>query len=77
MARMKFELNHAGVVELLKSDGMRKAIEAAATGVSNRAGDGYDVRYGHDRVVAFVETGNEEAIQDNLDNNTLLKAVRG
>ena len=76
MAKMKFELNHAGVVQLLKSPEMQSVIESEANGVSNRAGDGYQVRYGRDRVVAFVETGTDAAAQDNMDNNTLLKAVR-
>ena len=76
MAKMKFELNSAGVVQLLKSAEMRGVIESEANGMSNRAGEGYVVRYGRDRVVAFVETGTDAAAQDNLDNNTLLKAVR-
>jgi len=76
MAKMKFELNHAGVVQLLKSPEMQSVIESEANGMSNRAGDGYQVRYGRDRVVAFVETGTDAAAQDNMDNNTLLKAVR-
>ena len=76
MAKMKFELNSAGVVQLLKSAEMRGVIESEANGMSNRAGEGYVVRYGRDRVVAFVETGTDAAVQDNLDNNTLLKAVR-
>lgn len=76
MARMKFELNRSGVGRLLKSPEMRGAVEANALGIRKNAGDGYDVKYGRSRVVAFVETGTEAAVQDNLDNNTLLKAVR-
>ena len=76
MAKIKFELNSAGVVQLLKSAEMQGVIESEASGMSNRAGDGYQVRYGRDRVVAFVETGTDAAAQDNMDNNTLLKAVR-
>lgn len=76
MAKMKFELNHAGVGRLLKSTEMREVIESKASEVQNRAGDGYDIRYGKNRLVAFVETGTDEAVQDNLDNNTLLKAVK-
>lgn len=76
MAKMKFELNHAGVAQLMQSPEMRSIIEAEASGIQGRAGEGYDVRYGRDRVTAFVETGTAEAAQDNLDNNTLLKAVR-
>ena len=76
MAKMKFELNRAGVSRLLKSPEMRSVIEANAASVQKNAGDEYVVKYGKNRVVAFVETGSDEAAQDNLDNNTLLKAVR-
>ena len=73
----KFELNREGVRELLMSREMRGVVESYANGMSKRAGDGYNVRYGRNRVVAFVEPDTDEAKQDNLDNNTLLKAVRG
>lgn len=76
MAKMKFQLNYAGVGRLLKSNSMRSVIESRASGMQARAGDGYTVRYGRNRVVAFVEPETEEAKRDNLDNNTLLKAVR-
>ena len=76
MAKMKFELNYAGVSRLLKSPEMRSVVEANAARIQKNAGDGYVVKYGKNRVVAFVETGSDEAAQDNLDNNTLLKAVR-
>jgi len=34
------------------------------------------IAYGKSRAVAFVETDSDSAAQDNLDNNTLLKAVK-
>lgn len=78
MARnVRFELNEEGVKQLLMSDEMRNVIASRAAGICERAGDGYNIKYGRNRVVAFVETDTEEAAQDNLDNNTLLKAVRG
>jgi len=76
MSRVRFELNRSGVGRLLKSPEMRSAVETNAAGIQKNAGDGYTVKYGRTRVVAFVETDTEEAAQDNLDNNTLLKAVR-
>ena len=44
-----------------------------------RAGDGYatDVYQAGSRVIASVYTETEEAMKDNLENNTLLKAVSG
>ena len=76
MARTKFKLNYRGVGRILKSPEMKQVIETYAEGMKKRAGDGYDVRYGKSRVTAFVETGTDAAAQDNMENNTLLKAVR-
>ena len=47
--------------------------------VAARAGDGYatDVYQAGTRVIASVYTETEEAMKDNLENNTLLKAVSG
>ena len=39
MAKMKFELNRAGVSRLLKSPEMRSVIEANAASVQKNAGD--------------------------------------
>ena len=76
MAKMKFELNRRGVRDLLTSGEMRGAIESEAAAMQARAGQGYSIRYGRNRVVAFVETGTDDAVLDNLENNTLRKAVR-
>ncbi len=77
MSNFKFELNPAGVAELMKSAEMQAVLISKASEVRNRAGDGYDVHVGPSRANVSVRTETDEAIQDNLDNNTLLKAVRG
>lgn len=76
MSSVKFELNKAGVKELLKSQPMVDVLKSYAGQVANRAGDGYDVHVGPNRANVSVETVTDEAAQDNYDNNTLLKAVR-
>lgn len=73
---IRFELNSAGVKELLKSDAMVGILKSYASSIANRAGDGYDVHIGPNRANVSVETTTDEAMQDNYDNNTLLKAVR-
>ena len=75
-SKMKFQLNRKGVRDLMRSPEMKEVIESHARAMQGRAGDGYTVRYGKSRTVAFVETGSDGAAQDNLDNNTLLKAVK-
>ena len=62
---------------LIKSGAMISVLESYADGIAARAGDGYDVHVGPHRANVSVRTATAEAAQDNLDNNTLLKAVRG
>ena len=71
----KFELNYAGVGELLKSPEMIAVLEANAGAVANNAGDGYDVYVGPHRANVSVRTATKEAERDNYKNNTLLKAA--
>lgn len=77
MSSFKFELNREGVAALMKSGEMQAALIASANEVKERAGDGYDVHVGPTRANVSVMTGTKEAALDNMDNNTLLKAVRG
>lgn len=77
MSKMQFQLNYEGVGQLLKSAEMVSILESYANGIATRAGDGYSVHIGPNRANVSVRTDTDEAAQDNLDNNTLLKAVRG
>lgn len=74
----KFELNRAGVRQLLKSSEMAQVVGEYAETVASRCGVGYatDEKQMPTRVVASVYTESDEAIKDNSDNNTLLKALR-
>lgn len=72
----KFQLNRSGVGQLLKSEMVVGALIANADKVKNRAGSDYDVyRHGKTRANVSVRTTTDEAYQDNLQNNTLLKAL--
>lgn len=79
MSKLKIELNYAGVGELLKSQEISDALKETAERVAARAGGGYatDTYQAGTRVIASVYTETEEAMKDNLENNTLLKAVSG
>ena len=78
MAKNKFKLNYKGVGELMKSKAMQTVLMEHATSIKNRCGDGYeqDVRVGKSRANAMVKATTYQAKKDNMDNNTLLKAVR-
>ena len=77
---MKHEivLNSAGVREMLKSPEMQALLLERANEIAARAGEGYttDVFAGKTRANASVFANTPEAIRDNLDNDTLLKALR-
>lgn len=77
MSKFKFELNEAGVAELMRSAEMQSVLISHARGISARAGEGYNVHIGPHRANVSVRTETAAAVQDNLDNNTLLKATRG
>ena len=71
------ELNSDGIVELLKSDEIMAVLEEQGQEMLSRLGEGYATskHVGKSRcnVSVFAET--QEARRDNLNNNTLLKAV--
>lgn len=79
MSKYRIELNYAGVGELLHSKEIEGEVKRIANQVAAKAGDGYatDVYQAGTRVIASVYTETEEAMKDNLDSNTLLKAVGG
>ena len=74
----KFVLNKKGVGELLKSSEMQTLLDSHASAIKNRAGAGYehDVQVNEGRAHAMVWAETYQAKKDNLENNTLLKAVR-
>lgn len=76
--KFEFKLNPDGVRQLLKSDEMMSVCQTYANGMKSSAGDGYATSpyRGRNRVNVSVYAKTSKAAQDNLDNNTLLKAVR-
>ena len=73
-----FKLNLAGLNELMKSPEMQAHLDEAGAAVANAAGEGYGYRT---HVASYVAITNvfpttREAAIDNLENNTLEKAIR-
>ena len=77
MSKVRFKLNRAGVRELLRSTGTANACREHANKVAARCGSGYEVSTykGTTRANASVKAVTEEAIQENYENNTLVKAL--
>ena len=72
-----FELNLAGLNELMKSSEMQAALTSAGQAVASAAGGEYGVRT---HVASFVAITNvypdsAKAAKDNYENNTLVKAL--
>ena len=80
MSNVTIKLNSEGIKELLKSaEIMAECRSHAAEMAATLGADDYEVSeyVGTNRVNVSVRAKTEKALQDNLDNNTLLKAVRG
>lgn len=73
----KFVRDHEGIGQLLKSAEMQAVLIDYANAVQNRAGDDYSVYVGLTRANVSVRTDNDNAVQDNYENNTLLKSLGG
>lgn len=78
MSKFKFVLNRAGVRELMKSAEMQGILKGKADGALNSLGEGYksDTYVGKNRANTMVYADTYQAKKDNLENNSILKAVR-
>ena len=79
MAKFKFELNTAGVRELMQSSEMMDVCKQYADNALSSLGDGYEVStyVGKTRVNASVIATTYAAKKENAENNSILKAVGG
>lgn len=77
MSNAEFELNLAGLNELMKSPEMQRQLQQAGDAVAMAAGGDYGVRVHVANFVAIanVYPNSKKAAWDNYENNTLLKAV--
>lgn len=76
---LKLELNNKAVRELLRSQWAMDVCKELADGIAQQCGEGYGVstHVGENRVNVSVYTETAEAMQDNLENNTILHALGG
>ena len=82
--KIRIELNHDGIQELLLSDAVAAECKKAAEGIASRAGDGFEVterqvrtgsKYGGQRVGYGVTAMNYQAMKKEAEEGVLSKAV--
>lgn len=78
MSNLKIVLNRAGVRALLRSEEMMQVCKNHANSALERLGPGYEVTTltGKNRVNAEISAKTHKARKENLENNTILKALR-
>lgn len=79
MSNVRVEVNWNGVRELMKSPEMMAVCRDRAEPALASLGDGYVISefVGESRVNVSIGAVSKEAIQENLDNNTILCALGG
>lgn len=78
MANLEIELNSEGIKELLRSAQMKAICNERAKNALSQLGEGYVIssHTGKTRVNASIYAESRKARLDNLENNTILKALR-
>lgn len=78
MAKVHVELNSDGIVELMKSGEIMSILESHGRSMVSSLGEGYAMdsySRGKSRGNVSVYAETQEAYKDNMNNNSLLKAV--
>jgi hypothetical protein len=75
---VKIELNSQGIREYMKSDSVKDMLSEHAERVMSNLGDGYEQSSydGRTRVNVSIKANTSETIQDQYQNNTILKALK-
>ena len=74
----RVECSYANIGKLLKSSELRDGMQNIANRIATNTEGNYetDIKYMRTRVVCSVYTTDRGTIQDNLNNNTLLKGLK-
>lgn len=76
--KSRIELDYAGIGQLMRGDGMKEAVSAQAREIAARAGSSYtsEAHKSSQRWNANVYPVGLDGWRDQLENNTLVKALR-
>jgi len=78
MSKVTIKLNRAGIRNLMKSSEMQDGLSQIAFAAKERLGDGYEAGQfvAKTRAVAQVSAVSIDAIKENAETNSLLKALK-
>ena len=76
MSKIKVVLNRDAVRSMLQSPEMQSILVERAQEIAASAGGNYDVYVGLNRANVMIETADAETYDENLENNSLLKAMK-
>lgn len=76
-SKVKIDLDFGNMRRLLRSKAMKDMLMNEAEGIALKCGEGYEAKAKlmPSREIAIVEAETNAARRDNLENNTILKAV--
>lgn len=76
-SKVKIELDSGNIRRLLRSKDMKDVLMSKAEDIALKCGEGYEAKAKlmPSREIAIVEAVTYKAKEDNLHNNTILKAV--
>ncbi len=75
MGKVRIELNSPGIRAMLKSEEIQSSVEEQASRIANEAGGDFEVKIASTRAYASVRNKNRRGYENNMRNNTLLRAV--
>lgn len=78
MSSVEIYVDYSAVGQLLRGSDVKNMVYSYAKDIASKCGSGYaaDTYSAGTRVIASAYTETEEAMQDNLENNTLLKGLQ-
>lgn len=79
MVKIKIQLNLDGLFELMNSPEITETLEELGNTAMSRLGEGYEIStfHGATRANVGIRAATQGTWQDQLENNTIMKAVFG
>lgn len=79
MAKVRIELIQAGLFELMNSGPITAQLESLGEAAMGRLGEGYEIStfHGATRANVGIRAATSETYRDQIENNTIIKAVLG